>query len=536
MRTCATAVVLAGAVACSGDGTAPSMAKCDVSLAVGAYVALDPAGTGGHACFGANAAGDSAEYLLVPQSAAGSPGQSSPFQLRGATAAPVAPSQRLLAARWATSSAVQFDAMLRRLAATGAYAVPRPTGLVPSRAVAAGPPAPGSLRTFLVCAKLDCSMFQHVAARAQSVGARIAIYVDTLAPAGGLDSADLDTLTQLFDQRLFPLDTATFGGVSDIDGNGVVAVLMTGVVNALVTSGQCATSGYVAGFFFAGDLDPVFASQYNNGEVFYSIVADPSGTLSCSHSVAAVKQGTPLTFTHELQHMISFVQHVRVLGGPAEEGWLDEGLSKYAEELAGRSFLPGDSVSFGHYVFDDLYDGYQYLAAPGDSPLLIPYDNGTLAEIGASWLFTRYVVDQFGGGLPRQLHQTRLVGSAAVAAVTGQPFTTVVTRWALANWASALPGFVTPPELTYTSWNFRTTYASLSAQDPADFPFSFPLIPTESSGSAVAVGDTLRSGSGVYIRAFQPPGGAGFTLSFTRDGAAAVPAAVAPRLNVLRIR
>jgi len=32
-----------------------------------------------------------------------------------------------------------------------------------------------------------------------------------------IDSADLDTLRQVFDERLYPLDTTTFGGVSDID-------------------------------------------------------------------------------------------------------------------------------------------------------------------------------------------------------------------------------------------------------------------------------------------------------------------------------
>src|SRR6185312_12030445 len=103
------------------------------------------------------------------------------------------------------------------------------------------PPAPGSLRKFAVCSALDCSHFTAVTARAENVGAHIAIYVDTLAPAGGLDSADFDTLKQVFDSRLYPLDTATFGGVSDLDTNSVVIVLMTGVVNKLSASATCAT-------------------------------------------------------------------------------------------------------------------------------------------------------------------------------------------------------------------------------------------------------------------------------------------------------
>jgi len=97
---------------------------------------------------------------------------------------------------------------------------------------------------------------------------------------------------------------------------------MTGVINKLVTRSQCTATGFIAGFFFSGDLDPAFASQFNHGEIFYSIVADPGSTLSCAHSATEVKQLTPVTFTHEFQHMISYVQHVLVRGGHSEEGWL----------------------------------------------------------------------------------------------------------------------------------------------------------------------------------------------------------------------
>src|SRR2546426_1602345 len=48
-----------------------------------------------------------------------------------------------------------------------------------------------------------------------------------------------------------------------------------------------------------------------------------------------------------------------------------------------------------------------------------------------------------------------LSGAVNVAAQTGHAFDTTVTRWALANWVSDLPGFTAPPELQYTSWHFR---------------------------------------------------------------------------------
>lgn len=544
---CALGLGLSLAAGCSGDHvTTPVVAACaagvgtPISLGVGAYTTVDPASDSGCVQFAANAAPDSAEYLVVAQSAAGTSGQRSPFRLQGGAAAAAA--LQLLAPGAPTGRsqvAIDFDRHLRWMARTGSYpAVPAALRVAAPAAIAAAPPTVGTLRVFKVCGNLSCSTIKNVAAKARIVGAHIAIYVDTLAPAPGLDSTALDSLKQVFDTRLFPLDTIAFGGVSDIDSNSVVIVLMTNAVNALIPKAQCQGSGgaFIAGFFFAGDLDPTFSSQFNHGEVFYSIVADPNGTLSCAHSVAELESGTPVTFVHELQHMISFVQHVLVQGGNSEEGWLDEGLSKYAEELAGRSYLPGNNAQFTNYVINDVFDAYDYLRAPAASPLLIPEDTGTLAEIGASWLFTRYLVDQFGAGLPRKLHQTTLVGSANVAAQTGQPFTTLVTRWALSNWVSDLPGFSPPFELQDTSWHFRTTFASLHGQDPTDFPLPYPLVPGAGGGSQISISGTVTSGSGAYVRVFQAPAGAAFSLRFTRDGSTALPAALVPRLDIIRIR
>jgi hypothetical protein len=139
--------------------------------------------------------------------------------------------------------------------------------------------------------------------------------------------------------------------------------------------------------------------------------------------------------------------------------------------------------------------------------------------------------------LPGKLDQTTLVGSANVATQTGQSFTTTVTHWALANWVSDLPGFITPPELSYPSWHFRTrTFASLHQQDPGRFPLPYPLVSVVSAGSAVNLTGTLQSGSGLYLRALQGPGAPAFSLFFSRDGTAALASAIVPRLNVIRIR
>ncbi len=548
---------LLATAACSGDNTGPSAATCSavlasqLTLAIGAYASIDPASDGGCVAFPANASTvDSAEYVLLPQSAALTFGASSPFALRAVTlgAAPMRLAQTLPQPAGLPPPAVQFDGMLRRLgsehAARAGAAASRPLPGAARLLPAAAPPALGSLRQFTVCSNAaSCGRpadFKTIGARVRAVGTHVAIYVDTLAPTPGLDSADIDTLRQVFDTLLYPLDSTNFGAVSDLDANGVVIALMTPVVNALTTKAACTASGYIAGFFFPPDLDPTApAFQTNSGEIFYSIVPDPSATQSCAHTSAEVKTGTPGTFAHEFQHMINFAQHTLIHhGSVAEEGWLDEGLSLYAEELTARRYLQaGDSATFSRLAVNNVYDAYQYLTATGASPLLIEFDQGTLAERGASWLFARYLVDQYGATVSSKLDQSTLAGAANIAAQTGHSFDTTVTRWALANWVSDLPGFATPAELNYTSWHFRTrTFASLNQQDPNNFPRPYPLVPTASAGSAVNLSGTLRSGSGVYARALQAPGAPAFTLLFNAGATAALPAPVVPRVSVIRIR
>jgi hypothetical protein len=358
-------------------------------------------------------------------------------------------------------------------------------------------------------------------------------------PPNGLTAADFDALRDAFDLQLFAADTAAFGRESDIDGNGLVIVLMTGVVNKLVTAAECRATGYVAGFFFGADIDPSSASFLNRGEIFYTIVADRDSALSCPHPVSQVKRVVPGTLVHEFQHMISYNQHV-LLQPPAsrraEVLWLNEALSHYAEELGGRTYLP-DTVTFCNYVSGDLSNAYQYLMAPGTYPLVDTAGIGGLANRGVGWLFVRYLVDRFGDAVTRGLVMTTLTGTANVAQVTGAPYATTVGEWALANWVSDLPGFTAPNALKYKTWAFRSAYPILRARCGSSIAPSFPLVATAAAGPSVNLLGTMVSGSGAaYQRASQGPGAAGFHVLFSDGTGAQLKSTVLPRLNVLRVR
>ena len=544
------------AVGCS-ESTGP-LAPCTagaplVNLTAGEYRSADPRPRGdfvlrtvrgpGCVAFAANQSGSDIEYLLVPQAATGTPGGKSSFLLRGVTlAASSAPAPAPIAPSVQLAPAARFHQFLRE--SEQQLYLSNPPTIHPFTAprVALGPPAVGDVGTFSVCSNLDCTSKTTVTATAKQVGMHIAIFVDNNAPPNGLSDADLLSLRLKFDTLLYVRDTLAFGGETDIDGNTVVIVLMTNAVNQLVSASDCTLTGFVAGYFYGADL--IFG-QGNNGEIFYSIVADPLGTLSCAHSVAQVNSLVPVTFIHEFQHMISFGQHYLRRAGAPEVLWLNEGLSHFAEEMGGRRYLP-DTATFCDFVNGDLHNAGQYFSAPQDHYLLATEGIGTLAERGAMWLFVRYLVDQYaadqsltaGDVVTRQLDQTTLTGAANVEHVTGRPFAETVTHWALANYVSDLPGFTPPPELQYKVRKFRTDYPTLSARCPVpnNIPASFPLVPPVGPGSVVNVSDTLRAGSGKYFRAQQSAGAIGFTLLFSDGQGFALPDALVPRLNVIRIK
>jgi hypothetical protein len=417
-------------------------------------------------------------------------------------------------------------------------------GLEPFPVPTQGKPVVGDSRQFHVCSNLTCTQFQTVTATARTVKDKVAIFIDDAAPSSGLSDAQLDVLGTTFDDRLYPTDTAAFGLESDIDDNSVVLVLMTGVVNKMVNKTDCTTKGFVAGFFYGADLIPSLGNS-NAAELFYSIVPDPGGTLSCSHSNSEVQDLVPVTFIHEFQHMISFNHHVLERGGNGEVLWLNEGFSHFAEELGARSYgtTGGD---FSRFVIGDLINAYSYLDSTEKHFLLPTEGIGTLAERGAAWLFVRFLVDRFSGGttvtewnaFTRRMSETSATGAANVENATGLGFETVVGRWGLANYVSDLPGFTAPPELRYTSWQFRTTFASLYAQDVGKQHFKkpFPLTPTQSGGRAVSLTGTLRAGSGVYHSATQGSNERGFALLFSNGNGGLLNETLVPRLNVIRIR
>lgn len=403
----------------------------------------------------------------------------------------------------------------------------------------------GSTRSFRVFASLDADAFVTSVGRLRFMGRHVLVYVDDAAPAGGLDERDIANLGALFDETLYGIGTRAFGSVSDVDANGRVIVLMTPRVNALIPGLAC-VNGSVVGYFSGFDLVDRGPNS-NRGELFYAMTPDPRAEFSCPYSAEQTRRIVPATFIHELQHMISFNQHVLARGGAPEATWLNEGLSHLAEELGSRHFEARYPAPAGRsdaaqlvpdsaqgFMLPNLLNAYDYLAAPAAHSLTTVEGFGTLAERGAGWLFLRWLLDGRDEAVAtRALVSTSRTGIANVEQVTGERFDAMIGDFAVALYADSLVGRARTSVASrhrFRTRNLRAVFARLAITYPAlaAFPLDAPLVSSGISGSLVP-------GAAAYARLRTPVDGVRAPLRFTAPGGEALPDALRPRLSVLRL-
>jgi hypothetical protein len=460
------------------------------------------------------------------------------------------PNGRKLFAQRAAETALFARAAHRPRAALIHAAMRPPVSAAISRAAL---PALGSARTFHVASSFTANTWATVGAKLVYSGASVLIYIDTLAPANGFTPAQLNNFGLLFDQTLYPIDTTAFGGPSDIDGNGHVIMLMTPVVNADTPTATCNSQGFVAGFFDSGDFDGPSDPNSNRGEIFYSIVPDTAGTFSCSHGIGEVGVDVPGTFLHELQHLINYSQHVVVSGGDPSSSWFDEGMSIVAEELgsvyyenkcpppACRSnpaqLFPDSSQGF---VQDFLYDSYQYALLPDTATITLSTDdeNG-FSWRGGSWLFARWLGDQMGSTVYKQLERGPSNALTDVQTVTGQTFQTLFANFGLSLYTDSLPGLprnTAPAVNRFVSRNVKQLWARLFATSggigsavPLQTPIQLFPVPADSASSI------LLPGTMTFFRLDTPPASATVTIQFSAPGGQPFSPALHAQMAIFRL-
>jgi len=409
------------------------------------------------------------------------------------------------------------------------------------------------LRSFHVLADSTGATFKTSIARLEFVGTNVYVYVDTAAPPNGFTPTQLTNFGQYADRLLYQLDLNTFGAPTDVDHNGHVIMLLTQIVNGITPASECNTEGFVAGFFYSGDL-AVGGRGSNDAEIFYQVVPDPSGAFSCAHSTADVVSITPGTFLHELQHMINFGHHVIMDNGSPEEGWLDEGESIVATELGARHYealyppptgrtnpsqiFPDSAEPF---ITEQLFDSYNYLLRTDTASLTLHTDaDCCLAWRGGDWLLLRYMGDQFDSTVYARLENGTVTGTANLAAASGVPFPTIFANFGLALFVDSLPGVprsAIPPQYQFASYNFRTDYAALNAtaggQDNVTMPF--PIV-TQALTPGSALSGSMVPGTMTFYQLATPSGTATVTLKFATTSGGTLSSSLQPQVGIFRIQ
>ena len=374
-----------------------------------------------------------------------------------------------------------------------------PGQLAPSgsrRLQPADDPLLGSTRTFNVVNRLSGfnlttrGHFDIVTARLLYKGDHTLIYVDERVPNGDVPDEMMETIGDRFDQQTYDIDRAAFGDESDIDANDRVIVLMTATVNALNTE-QTIEQGIVTGFFFAIDLiDVPLGNPFgNDAEIFYTLAPDPDREFGAATvTVPGLTQGLHAVLAHEFEHMISAAARVDL--GVLEDVWLDEGLAHYAETI--NDLDEGDT--------QNVLRAGLFLQEPQEWSLVSP--DATLQERGASWLLVRYLAEQHGPAVIRQLVQSGLVGihNVEVTADTSFPFLFHLFASALLLDGQGLTG---DPTLGFPALDVRAMYQQARAMfatfTPPEFlgPFLEIRAATLPGGSVSSV--SLKGSSAAYF-------------------------------------
>jgi hypothetical protein len=191
-----------------------------------------------------------------------------------------------------------------------------------------------------------------------------------------IGSDDARKLGSEFDQKIYPAVTKNFAQVSDVDGNGKIHVLVFDIQDGFSGNG-----GYIAGYFYGGDLYNIAGS--NKSEIFYIDSYPLMGTGSKKDVTAAYE-----TLAHEFQHMVNFNQNVFVENGQPMDTWLNEAFSMAAEQVYTGKALQN---RIDYYNISDSITG-------GHSLLFWDNSGDVLSNYSLSYLFGQYVRVQANKG------------------------------------------------------------------------------------------------------------------------------------------
>jgi hypothetical protein len=201
---------------------------------------------------------------------------------------------------------------------------------------------------------------------------------------------------------------------------------------------------------------------------------------------------------HETQHMIDF--RYKVFETPfipaVETLWLSEGLAHFAEEKGGDVLFDDGDVDLANEMYASNFNRLAvYLVAPDSFSLTATSGGGSLGERGGWWVFLRWIAEQYGDFIMRDLTQEPERGVENLEMRTGESFFRLFADFSVAMWADDLviPGLADRYQIP--KWDMR----DLVQIDPGPFYALRPRQMTFASFRGDSIQQFMAATSAFYI-------------------------------------
>jgi hypothetical protein len=414
------------------------------------------------------------------------------------TSGPELPATLAWRAREAEIMSREIDAA-RELQRAGAGPALAP----PALAIVPGTSAVGdtvTLRYPVLESGNTCTNYVDVHGTVRYVGATSIWVSDDENPPDGYSASHYQTLGDQFENTIYPTQVGYFGAPADTDANGHIVIVVTKEVN----------DDGIGGIVPSADL---FArgvcAASNEGEYFYMLTADPSGTFGLGAlSIPVALSASTSIVGHEFVHNVHISRRFAA-GNALWESWMHEGQATLGEEVLGHAInARSPAQNYGWEIvrnqpisadrawyYDNIrplflyygwspasgYDptapgstkranapeGCTWLDGPSGSNAGLCAQRGLLVY-GVTWSFLRWLSDHYGPGFPggeSAMHRAwidgPLSGFASLEALVGEPIEDLLARWAASLYLDDRGVAGLDPLLTFPSYDLGDVEANV---------------------------------------------------------------------------
>jgi hypothetical protein len=398
-----------------------------------------------------------------------------------------------------------------------------------------------------------------ITARVVYVGPKAIVLEDNASPLAGKIDADMVALAQEFETVSYPL-LLNFGDPlaydAQTDANGRIIMLFTPKVNSAGSN--------LLGFVQSCDFYPPSAfasvSGSNQAEIFYArAVTDTSPSSTSLNGRPQWRRDMPSTLIHEAKHIVANAErNATPILTDNEEVWLEEATAQLASEMYGRAIHGNKWRSNASYFGTLDCEVRPNTAGCGAAIFVMGNHFGFLTDFlesfesktilsgqddndiyGSSWLFTRWLVDTYGGNdesafLHSIIRNFTQYGTENVSNAAGKSWPELLSQFTLMLAADDLAAMGSP--VVEQSWNLPGVFAGYATDFPSSRPTS-PLVPrTSAFGSFATTISSLKGGGAMLLRMSGPATATTQLFDLHAVGGGALPSTSNLGIAILRIQ